>query len=176
MKRGATKHIVCAASLLLSIAAGSASGGVIIRSSSVYGGFFRGDPNTTAAEAGALLHINEWIALQISDGGGVVGDSNNNFHTLGVGVQASIPFVVSPFIGTGVRFGYADYQDSLFHDGVDDIDNHTRFFGALTLEFGVHLWLSTSVRVSAIGRSYIATTTHEDHYEMFGVGFVWRLD
>jgi hypothetical protein len=99
----------------------------------------------------------------------LMGDGDDVFTGLDVGLRLQTPSRLAPFVGAGAFVGYADEVVPAEDDWVDNDDDgftdergedRTRFSGALAAiypEAGAHFWWRPNWRISSYGRYMITT-------------------
>jgi len=108
---------------------------------------------------------------EVTAGGGLKG-----------GLRVLMPTRLTPFVGVNAQVGYSEWDTS--HNGRDDDGNglidefgedECLFHVGLQPEAGLHYWLTSRLRLSAVAGYQVVTDTHGTHFDSWSYGLQFGL-
>jgi len=132
-----------------------------------YAGLHYGNNPQVSADFGIFLYPpfeTPWLETRAGITG-LAGDTAILAAGLDAGVRAQLPTRVAPFVGAGATLAaspFASDDDDDFNSGTLDDDDDGGAYLALYPEAGIHFWLNSRLRLSAISRYYIAGSSADN--------------
>lgn len=147
------------------------------------GGDMSKHPYSIALEVGAEAYAGEVLSL---NGSLTLLSHEDVEETLGglkLGVRAALPARISPFVGLGAYYGYAEESRDADEDGIDNdgdgfIDEAGEDESVVTSsmataypEIGLHLWVTDSARLTLRYAYNLSSFGRRSDFEIVGLSF-----